>query len=111
MISNIRSGAADSIKTDGLDPHEIATKVYELLGLDVEFLQATWDEKVFRKYHERIETIKAKMLEGFSRRGYGETHLPLHPQRHSMQLVVLLVASWSPVADTWFNDRRNSRYP
>ena len=39
MISNIRSGAADSIKTDGLDPHEIATKAMNAFGLDVEFLQ------------------------------------------------------------------------
>ena len=68
MITNLRSGVADSIKTDGLDPHEIATKAMNAIGLDVEFLQATWEEKV-RKYHERIETIKAQMLEEGSPEG------------------------------------------
>ena len=62
LISNIRSDVAGSIKTDGLDPHEIAFKAKDACGFDTELLQATWEEKV-RKYHERIETIKAQMLE------------------------------------------------
>ena len=62
LITNIRSDVAGSIKTDGLDPHEIACKAKDAYGLDTELLQATWEEKV-RKYHERIETIKAQMLE------------------------------------------------
>ena len=62
MMANIESGAPGSIKTDGLDPHEIAFTAMNAKGLDVKYLQASWQEKV-RKYNERIETIKAEAME------------------------------------------------
>lgn len=62
MMANIEGGAPGAIKTDGLDPHEIAFAALNAKGLDVKYLQASWSEKV-RKYHERIETIKAEAME------------------------------------------------
>ena len=75
MMANIESGAPGSIKTDGLDPHEIAFTAMNAKGLDVKYLQASWQEKV-RKYHERIETFKAEAMEagtGGEIAGGGET--------------------------------------
>ena len=62
MMSNIESGGAGSIKTDGLDPHEIAYSAMNARGLDIKYLQASWIEKV-RKYRERVESIKAEAAE------------------------------------------------
>ena len=64
-------------------------------GLDVEFLQATWEEKV-RKYHERIETIKAKMLEEGAPEGdtCGGGDAPSATPSETLEvLVVLLVVA------------------
>ena len=60
MMSNIESGGAGSIKTDGLDPHEIA-RAMNARGLDIKYLQASWIEKV--RNRERVESIKAEAAE------------------------------------------------
>lgn len=70
MMSNIESGAAGSIKTDGLDPHEIAYSAMTAKGLDVKYLQASWDEKV-RKYRERVELIKTEAADADTVAGGG----------------------------------------
>ena len=70
MMSNIESGAAGAIKTDGLDPHEIAFSAMSAKGLDVKYLQASWEEKV-RKYRERVESIKGEAASAATKCGGG----------------------------------------
>ena len=60
-MANIESGGPGSIKTDGLTP-TIAFTAMNARGLDVKYL-FRFGRKRCRKYHERIETIKAEAME------------------------------------------------
>ena len=58
MISNLSSGEDGAVNVNGLEPHIIAVKSQSATGIDEEYINTAWKEKV-RLYRERMETIKA----------------------------------------------------